>query len=64
MIRRVPEIDGIRGCAILLVIMHHYVADQLVRPESGTLGAQVLSTVRLSWSGVDLFFVLSGFLIA
>jgi peptidoglycan/LPS O-acetylase OafA/YrhL len=43
--QRIAELDGIRGVAILSVIIAH------------TFG------VPLFWAGVDLFFVLSGFLI-
>jgi peptidoglycan/LPS O-acetylase OafA/YrhL len=58
---RVPELDGIRGLAICLVLYEHYVGRSVV----GTGGVMsVLQSLRL-WgiSGVDLFFVLSGFLI-
>lgn len=58
--RRLPELDGIRGCAILLVIMWHYLGG-LLQPETG-LG-YLRQALWLTWSGVDLFFVLSGFLI-
>jgi peptidoglycan/LPS O-acetylase OafA/YrhL len=55
--RRIPELDGLRGVAILLVLFYHYF-------QSSTLLPGFLSALgRLSWSGVDLFFVLSGFLI-
>jgi peptidoglycan/LPS O-acetylase OafA/YrhL len=55
--RRIPELDGLRGLAILLVLFYHYVESSPVLP-------RFLSAAgRLSWSGVDLFFVLSGFLI-
>ncbi len=60
---RIPELDGIRGLAILLVVVWHYVASTVrgVIPGSGPW--YLLATLRLTWSGVDLFFVLSGFLI-
>lgn len=60
--RRVPELDGLRGVAILLVIVSHYFIDTVVA-RRGTALFYVLQTGRLAWSGVDLFFVLSGFLI-
>ncbi|HVY44473.1 MAG TPA: acyltransferase [Minicystis sp.] len=60
--RRVPELDGLRGIAILLVVVWHYVAIALP-PPSGPLGAALRRPLLLAWSGVDLFFVLSGFLI-
>lgn len=59
---RVPELDGIRGIAIGMVLLHHffYLAIQ-ARP--ATALSYALVSGRLLWSGVDLFFVLSGFLI-
>jgi peptidoglycan/LPS O-acetylase OafA/YrhL len=61
--RRVPELDGIRGLAILLVIYWHYVAAPNVLAPAGSLGWTLYRIGILSWSGVDLFFVLSGYLI-
>lgn len=51
-----------RGLAILLVLVWHYVGFPL-QAESGQLAVLGARTLRLAWSGVDLFFVLSGFLI-
>ncbi len=59
---RLPELDGLRGVAILMVVLHHYVAGQ-VKWDGVPAGAVFNAFSRLSWSGVDLFFVLSGFLI-
>jgi peptidoglycan/LPS O-acetylase OafA/YrhL len=46
---RIPQLDGLRGLAILLVITFHYFGG--------------LSIFSFGWTGVDLFFVISGFLI-
>jgi peptidoglycan/LPS O-acetylase OafA/YrhL len=46
--RRISSLDGLRGIAILLVIFWHFV------PHAKFI---------LGWTGVDLFFVLSGYLI-
>jgi peptidoglycan/LPS O-acetylase OafA/YrhL len=59
---RIRELDGIRGIAILLVLVWHYFVSTF-HPESGSWPAYALAPLRLTWSGVDLFFVLSGFLI-
>jgi peptidoglycan/LPS O-acetylase OafA/YrhL len=61
---RIPELDGLRGIAILLVLYYHQVAIPLsALPISSSLPKPLLSLGLLGWSGVDLFFVLSGFLI-
>ena len=59
---RMPTLDGLRGIAILLVMAFHF---WLFGTSTGTtLWEQVYSSVaRMGWVGVDLFFVLSGFLI-
>lgn len=60
--RRIPELDGLRGLAILTVLVGHYFINTAdVTP--GSVLAYAFTLGRLSWSGVDLFFVLSGFLI-
>ena len=56
---RLPELDGLRGIAILLVWTGHY----FVVPGKGITKFLDGSWFRLGWTGVDLFFVLSGFLI-
>jgi len=58
---RIPELDGLRGFAVLLVVSLHYLHDP-----SANLPAwqhRLQSFFGLGWTGVDLFFVLSGFLI-
>jgi peptidoglycan/LPS O-acetylase OafA/YrhL len=57
---RIPQLDGLRGIAILLVVLRHAVFG--LETSSRWLSA-ILAAGKLSWSGVDLFFVLSGFLI-
>lgn len=58
---RIPALDGLRGLAILSVFLYHY-AGGLSHSGSAILGG-IGSVMGLGWSGVDLFFVLSGFLI-
>jgi peptidoglycan/LPS O-acetylase OafA/YrhL len=57
--RHIPALDGLRGIAILLVLFHHLT---IYRPESG-IDKWIAALPLFSWAGVDLFFVLSGFLI-
>jgi peptidoglycan/LPS O-acetylase OafA/YrhL len=58
-----PQLDGLRGVAILLVLAWHYYAIQIVATDRSLAGL-ARGAMGLAWSGVDLFFVLSGFLIA
>lgn len=55
-----PTLDGLRGLAILLVMAHHFLYSVA---GSGWPAESLLKLARLGWIGVDLFFVLSGFLI-
>ncbi|MGC1902867.1 MAG: acyltransferase [Candidatus Acidiferrum sp.] len=58
---RIPELDGLRGFAILQVISIHYFYNPGANLPIGLHFLQ--SFFALGWTGVDLFFVLSGFLI-
>lgn len=60
---RVIELDGVRGLAALLVLFYHaFYIPLLNQPVSG-LAKLLAEATRAGWLGVDLFFVLSGFLI-
>jgi peptidoglycan/LPS O-acetylase OafA/YrhL len=56
---RFPALDGIRAMAVTMVFMDHF--------GGGAHGGRVLNVINVirerGWVGVDLFFVLSGFLI-
>ena len=60
--RRIAELDGLRGLAILLVMSFHYINNQLVNT-AGIIAHALSLVTSFGWVGVDLFFVLSGFLI-
>jgi peptidoglycan/LPS O-acetylase OafA/YrhL len=60
---RIPSLDGIRGLAIGLVLFWHGFYAPLNSLRHHPFASRLISLARLSWSGVDLFFVLSGFLI-
>jgi peptidoglycan/LPS O-acetylase OafA/YrhL len=51
---RIPQLDAVRGLAVLLVLVHN--TDIYPSLHLGLIAAN-------GWMGVDLFFVLSGFLI-
>lgn len=60
---RIPVLDGIRGIAILLVMLFHF-WENGTNPAGPSLWQHVyLYSAGMGWTGVDLFFVLSGFLI-
>jgi peptidoglycan/LPS O-acetylase OafA/YrhL len=58
--RRISALDGVRGAAILLVVVYHLAVS--VRDEFGYTN-RLLRIGEFGWTGVGLFFVLSGFLI-
>ncbi len=51
--RRLVEIDGLRAVAITLVVLFHYTKEFFPEQRLFSFG----------WSGVDLFFVISGFVL-
>lgn len=55
--KTIPELDGVRGLAILLVLLVH-------SNPTPAVPAAVQKMLSIGWCGVDLFFVLSGFLIS
>ncbi|WP_280153977.1 acyltransferase [Piscinibacter sp. XHJ-5] len=54
-------LDGLRGLAILLVVFYHLFLPH--RSFHGQDSGVLLQMAQMGWMGVDLFFVLSGFLI-
>ncbi len=57
----IRELDGARGIAVIIVMLYHFMHVPLL---SNDKPDQIFTNVlHLGWVGVDLFFVLSGFLI-
>jgi peptidoglycan/LPS O-acetylase OafA/YrhL len=56
----IKPLDGLRGIAILLVMWFHFAWPAKAQ---GLITKLYVSVAALGWIGVDLFFVLSGFLI-
>ena len=59
---RLLELDGLRGSAVLMVLSWHFVG-AMIDPKLGAWASGLYRVLILGRSGVDLFFVLSGFLI-
>jgi peptidoglycan/LPS O-acetylase OafA/YrhL len=61
---RIPALDGLRGVAILMVLLLHLAPFGHGLPAPTAFVDKIfLHAARTGWMGVDLFFVLSGFLI-
>jgi peptidoglycan/LPS O-acetylase OafA/YrhL len=59
-VRREPALDGVRGAAMLAVMLFHFT---MFEQSGQPVYRAALSFASLGWVGLDLFFVLSGFLI-
>ena len=59
--KHIPALDGLRGIACLMIFMGHYL--HLRDHVSHTVTPFWIRVVSQYWAGVDLFFVLSGFVI-
>ena len=58
----VPALDGVRGIAIVLVLLLHFTRYGGLSP-STRVDRVFYEVMMTGWIGVDLFFVLSEFLI-
>lgn len=62
MLKRIDYLDGFRGVAIILVILFHAFGRWPNLVPYGEYYAQLL-IVKYGWVGVELFFIISGFVI-
>jgi len=61
----IPGLDGVRAIAVLVVMTFHFTAGFVPQLRLLGVGWQVFAGVAgTGWVGVDIFFVLSGYLIA
>ena len=60
-LKHIPALDGVRGLAVCLVLGCHLLLANQETPSH--LVNILVKTVFAGWVGVDIFFVLSGFLI-
>jgi peptidoglycan/LPS O-acetylase OafA/YrhL len=60
--RHIPALDGLRGTAILMVLYLHLFWSN-TSPAGNLLVRSIAELRTACWIGVDLFFVLSGFLL-
>jgi peptidoglycan/LPS O-acetylase OafA/YrhL len=62
--KRIPEFDGFRAIAVTMVMAVHTVGGWPAPPQAPSwMRGIIRQAVNHGWLGVDLFFVLSGFLI-
>ncbi|RYD24084.1 MAG: hypothetical protein EOP88_01470 [Verrucomicrobiaceae bacterium] len=60
---RFAALDGVRGLAVIMVLVWHYLTCQISN-DAGWFAPAIRRLFSTTASGVDLFFALSGFLIA
>lgn len=60
--QRLIELDGLRGFALVMILVFHAVSQEGAYP-SGTFLYFLQRSFAMGWTALDLFFVLSGFLI-
>lgn len=61
--KHIPALDGFRGLAILMVLFGHFSGEAILKQYYPVAGPVFTKIVLFGLRGVDLFFVLSGYLI-
>lgn len=60
--KRVDELDGLRGMAILAAVLYHY-ANNLIDADASKFNLVLKSITHFFYTSIDMFFILSGFLL-
>lgn len=60
--KRVAELDGLRGMAILAAVLYHY-ANNLIDADASRFNLAIKSITHYFYTSIDMFFILSGFLL-
>lgn len=61
----IPGLDGVRAISIIAVMLFHFTAPYSTQLQGSITGLNVFAKVfSLGWVGVDIFFVISGYLIS
>ncbi len=61
--KHTPTLDGVRAIAVIFILLTHTTYYYTTSFPESTFERLYLTIVMLSWGSVDLFFILSGFLI-
>ena len=62
-LERIPALDGVRALAVTLIVVFHYFYGTLDASLRSGLVGLAHQAAALGWAAMDIFFVLSGFLI-
>jgi peptidoglycan/LPS O-acetylase OafA/YrhL len=60
---RMPELDGIRGFALSMILVWHFIVGTIDPETAPPWLASLAQWLTITWSSIDMFFVLSGYLI-
>lgn len=64
-IRYIPSLDGVRSLSIIAVMLFHFTTPFSAELKATGFGWELVArALSVGWVGVDIFFVVSGFLIA
>ena len=59
---RIKELDGLRGMTILAAVIYHYI-NNLINANASSFNFILKSLTKYLYTSIDMFFLLSGFLV-